>query len=450
MQKHSLTEGNITKSILWFAFPILIGNVFQQLYNIVDTSIIGNVLGDNALAAVGATAAMYGLVIAFANGFTNGFSVVLARYFGAKNEEKMRETVSWIYVLTVIIAIILTIVSNIFLRPLLILLHTPKNLIDRSDLYIRIIVSWVLITMLYNMFSAILRAIGNSRIPLYFLIISSLLNVLLDILFVKFMKFGIAGAAYATVIAQAVSVVLCIVYIWTKSPILRFSPSDLKWEPSLLTELLSIGFSMALMLVVVQIGSVALQRGVNSLGETVITAHIGGRKIDEAFMIPLGTLAMASSTFASQNLGAGKYDRIKKGIKQGILLAMAWSIISIIVVFSFGKMMIKVITGTSNDEIIQTAFLYLRINISLFLFLSILLVLRSSLQGLGRKIVPIMGSVVELVLKFVSVGIITKHLGYLGICITEPIIWVICAMMVLTDFVLFMKKLSKENMEVSA
>lgn len=436
-----MTEGNIITVILIFAFPIFLGNIFQQLYNVVDTAVIGNVLGDDALAAVGASAALYGLVIGFSSGITNGFSVVLARFFGAKDEEKMRESVAWIYVLTVVIGGILTALSLIFLHPILEALKTPDNLISRTDRYLRIILAFSLIIMIYNMFSGILRAIGNSRVPLYFLIISSVLNAILDYVFVKNLGLGIAGAAYATIIAMAISAVLCAVYIWLKCPMLHFSAAYLKWDPALLKELLTTGFSMGLMLVVVSIGSVALQRAVNSLGETIMTAHTAARKLDDVFMLPLGTLSMASSTFASQNLGAGKYDRVQKGIKQGILLAMGWSLISIVCVFCFGRSMIHLLTGTSNQEVIKWAFLYIRINIAFFMALGVLLILRSSLQGIGRKLVPVLGSVVELALKFAAAVFVADWLGYFGICILEPVIWIICALMVFLDFYIYFRKL---------
>lgn len=439
----SLSEGKILKSLVIFAIPILIGNIFQQLYNVADTAIIGNVLGDQALAAVGATSALYSLVIGFANGITNGFSVVLARVFGEKDEEKLKQTSALIYFLTVIISIILTLASVISLHSILVMLKTPENILPKTEAYLRIILTFAIVTMLYNMFSGILRAIGDSKTPLYFLLLSSALNVGLDFLFVKGLNRGIGGAAEATVIAQIVSVSLCIVYIWKKCPVLKFSMRYLKWDKALVKELLLTGFSMGLMLVVVSIGSVALQSAVNSLGEQIIAAHTAARKIDEIFMMPLGTLATAAATFASQNFGAGKYDRVYKGIKDAVLIAIGWSACAILIVFAIGKYMVKWLTGTSDAEIISNALMYMKINIVFFLVLSILLVLRSSLQGVGRKIVPVLGSGVELILKFGAVNIITNRLGYFGVCILEPIIWGICAIMVLVDFVVYQKTYKK-------
>ena len=440
-QKNSLTEGNIVKGLLIFAFPILIGNIFQQLYNVVDTAIIGNVLGDRALAAIGATSALYMLVIGFANGITNGFSVVLARAYGENDEDKIKETVSLIYVLTLGLSLVLTLLSVFGLHGVLVTLKTPSNIINETEAYLRMIFTFSTVTMLFNMFSSILRAVGDSRTPLYFLVVASLLNVGLDIIFVKVFEMGIRGAAIATIIAQVISVALCIIYVWVKCPMLGFHAKSLRWNKELFGDLVLTGFSMGLMLVVVSIGSVALQSAVNSLGEHIIAAHTAARKLDDIFMLPLGTLATASATFASQNLGAKKYDRIHKGIKAAMMLAVGWSVISVAGVFVFGRPMVKLLTGSEDYIIIENAIMYMKINIIFFFVLSVLLILRSSLQGVGRKLVPVMGSVVELVFKFGAVNIISDKLGYFGVCILEPIIWIICGGIVFLDFIVFQKKL---------
>lgn len=434
-----MTEGNITKSILLFAFPLLVGNIFQQFYNVADTAIIGHVLGDHSLAAIGASASIYNLVIGFANGITNGFAVVIARYFGAEDEKNMRKAVAWTYTLTFGIAILLTVLSMILLHPILLALNTPGDIIAETENYLRIILSGAIVTCFYNMFSGLMRAVGNSKTPLYFLILACGLNVILDIIFVKYLGMGIGGAAIATVIAQVVSVVLCVTFIYRRSKELAFYPKCVEPDWEMVKDLSSMGLSMGLMMVVVSIGSVALQKAVNSLGSDIIAAHITARKVDDIFMLPLGSISISASTFASQNLGAGKYDRIRKGIARCIMIDWIWSIFAVFVIFVFGKNLIFLISGTSNSFVMNTANQYIRINISFFVVLSVLLVLRSSLQGLGRKIIPVSGSVVELIFKFGAVGIITKQLGYFGVCILEPIIWIVCAFLVLGDFLVYIK-----------
>ncbi|MDO5522150.1 MAG: MATE family efflux transporter [bacterium] len=436
----NMTKGNPIKVILIFALPILFGNVFQQLYNVVDTAIIGNVVGDQALAAVGATAAIYSLVIGFASGMTNGFSVVLARAFGSGKEEEMRKAVSLTVVLTVLISIGITIVSIVCSKPLLVFLNTPDSIIEQSKTYLDIILLFTIVTMLYNMFAGLLRAIGNSRMPLLFLIVATIVNIVLDIIFVKGLGMGVAGAAYATVISEIVSVILSIVYIRKYCPFLWVKKEYLVLDYKLIYELLMTGLSMGLMLALTSIGSVALQSAVNSFGPEVIAAHTAARKFDDIFMLPLGTLSMAASTFASQNFGAGEKRRIYEGIKASILLAFIWSGITCFIVWVLGKLLITALTGSSDELVINTAMQYIKINIPFFFTLSILLILRSSLQGVGRKMLPLAASGIELVAKFMAVGMITPVLGYLGVCIIEPAIWIICAVIVFIDFIAFTRK----------
>lgn len=359
----ALTNGNILGGILLFAFPILIGNVFQQLYNVVDTSIIGNVLGDDALAAVGATAALYNLIIGFANGITNGFSIVIARFFGAENADELHKATAISIVLTGVVSCLLTVAGLASLKTILLFLNTPQEIFAQAESYLRIIIAFSAITMFYNMFAGMLRAIGNSRAPLYFLIIATVFNIRLDIVFVRDLGMGVAGAAYATVIAQAISVVLCILYIVKKCPIFDMKRENFRLQPAMIKELFTMGLSMGLMLVVVSIGSVVLQSAVNILGPQVITAHTAARKIDDIFMLPLGTLSLAASTFASQNYGAGKMERVKKGIISAIVIAFVWSAISCIAVLSCGRMMIVLLSGSKDSVVINTAVKYITINI---------------------------------------------------------------------------------------
>ncbi|MBO5105162.1 MAG: MATE family efflux transporter, partial [Ruminococcus sp.] len=321
----NMTEGNILRNIIYFSIPILIGNIFQQLYNIADTAIIGNILGDTALASVGASAPVYSLVIGFSNGLTNGFAVIISRYFGANDEKSMKKSVSLTYVLSGIISLILTVISLVSIRPLMTALKTPENIIGDTVEYMKIIMMFSVITIAYNMLAGMMRAIGNSKTPLYFLIVSTFINIGLDILFIKGFDMGVSGAAYATVISQGISVVLCFVYAMKKCDFLIFKKSELKWDKSLFTDLAGTGMSMGLMLAIVSVGSVILQSAVNSFGTGIITAHTAARKIDDIFMLPLGTIAMASSTFVSQNYGAKKMDRVRKGIRYSIMISTVWS-----------------------------------------------------------------------------------------------------------------------------
>lgn len=437
--KGDMTEGNPLKLIIVFAIPILIGNIFQQLYNIVDTMVIGHVLGDEALASIGATTPIYNLVIDFAYGLTNGFSVVVARCYGKKDMDALKRSTSLTMTLTLILSVILTVVSVLGINPLLRFLKTPDNIIADAQSYLMVILSFAIVTMTYNMFSGMLRAIGNSRVPLYFLVVSTIVNIVLDIVFVKYLSLGIVGAGYATVIAQVVSVVLCVLYIYTKEPMLKFDRNYLKYDKYLLSELATTGASMGLMLAIVDVGSVTLQSAVNSFGSSTITAHATARKIDSIFMMPIGTLSATCSTFSSQNFGANRMDRVKKGITSAIIVAFVWSTIATILSFVCCDSISYAVTGTSDATILKTIKQYVTINVPFFYVLSILVILRSTLQGIGKKIVPLSASIIELTSKFVAVGYIAPIFKYMGICFLEPAIWTICAILVGVAFILYTK-----------
>lgn len=430
-----MTQGNPLKLILTFSLPILFGNVFQQFYNIMDTAIVGHVLGDNALAAVGATTPFFGMITSLAYGSTNGFSMILARFFGAKDENGLRKALFMTYVLSAVLSVIFTVIALFSIEPVLRLLKTPDTIINDSIAYLRIAFGGLAIMMFYNMLAGILRAVGNSVMPLVFLIISSVVNVILDFLFVKGFGMGVGGAALATVIAQLVSVVFSLWYLLTKCPMLKIERKHMVIENDIISDLLSTAFSMAMMLAVVSLGTVALQSAVNGFDEDIIAAHTAARRMDELFMLPLSTLAVTASTYASQNFGAGRIDRIKEGIFKIFLLGFIWSTFGILVAYTVGPFLAKLITGSENALVIDTAVKYIRINFPFFYFLVPLLVLRSSLQGLNRKVVPIIGSIIELIGKFAVVAFLAPKLGYLGVCISEPIIWIICMSLVLWDFI---------------
>lgn len=436
----SLTEGSILKALILFALPILIGNIFQQLYNVADTAIIGNILGDKSLAAVGAAAPVCNLLIGFAGGLTNGFAVIIARYFGADNEHMMRKAVALTYLLSAAIAVILTAAGLIGLHPLMSALNTPSDIIADTEGYMAIIIGCSVFTIGYNMLAGMMRAIGNSRAPLYFLTVSSAANIGLDLLFIKVFDMGVRGAAIATVISQALSVALCFIYAKKKCGFLIFDKAYLKRDRPLTSDLAATGLSMGLMYAIVSVGSVILQGAVNSLGTDIVTSHTAARRIDDIFMQPIATVSMSSATFSGQNFGAGKIDRVRKGVKCGIGIAVCWSVFTVIITLLFGKPLIQAITGTASDYIISSAMSYITLNTACFFILSALVVLRSSLQGVGRKIVPVSASGIEMILKIFASSLLAPALGYFGICITEPIIWLVCAAVVAVDYFIFVRK----------
>ena len=424
----NMTEGNPVRIIMAFAVPLFIGNVFQQIYNLVDTMIAGHFLGDGAIAAIGATSVLYSLLMNLAWGLNNGYCIILSRIFGGGDREDFRSGAATMIKLNLGIGILLTVVSVAFLKPMMRLLLTPEEVFDQSYLYIVIILGGMITTIAYNGCAGFLRAIGNSRTPLYFLILSSLLNLTLDTVFVVLLHTGIAGAAFATVIAQAVSALLCMGYIFRNYKEYLPRLSDWKINRELSAEMFSTGFSMALMQCVFSLGSVILQRSINALNTNIITAHTAARRVYEMLMIPMTTISSATSTFVGQNYGAKKYHRIVEANRKMLLVQLAWSVFSILVCWTLGSPLIVLLTATKNKEIIENALLNLRLSTACFFPLGALFILRYSMQAMGHKVLPVLSSTIELVVKVISAAALVPALGYLGVAVTEPVIWCLCAL----------------------
>ena len=419
-----LTQGNITKLILGFSIPLLLGNIFQLFYNLADTRIVGQFISENALAAVGATSALNSVIIGFLNGLTNGFSIVTARYFGAKEFDKMRQSIALSLTLGLATSVLLTVFSIIFTEPLLKILNTPDDIIKQAKAYIIIIFAGMTITMLYNVCASVLRAIGDTVSPLIFLIISTLVNIGLDFLFILGFKMGVEGAAYATIIAQAISVVLCFVYIFKKHKELIPEKKDFGFNARMAGNMYATGVSMGLMISLVGIGTVVMQGAINIFGTQIIVAHTTARKISEIYFLPISVFGMAAATFSSQNLGAGKIDRVRKGLIQTTLITWVWSIIVILLTWICTPFLVHLITGIDNPETIAVVTKYMKINTALYFILDIVIIFRNALQGVGDKISPIASSVLELVGKCLVAKILAPRLGYFGIMISEPLVWI--------------------------
>lgn len=418
-----LTRGSILRAMLVFAIPLFISNLFQQLYNTADTMIVGNVLGDQSLAAIGSTSAVFELIIGFANGVGSGFGIVAACFWGSGDRQKLKRTVAASLLLSLGLSAILMLLSSLALRPLLVLLKTPADILDEAYGYISIICMAVAITMLYNLGAALLRAIGDSVTPLVILLIASVLNIALDFLFMTRFSMGIAGAAVATVIAQGVCCIFCLIFILRKVPALVPSGKDFVFEPSLYQELLGQGFSMGFMLSIVSMGTVVLQGAINVLGTSVIAAHTTARKLFNLLSMPTSTISAAVATFTSQNKGANQYRRIRQGMFQANLITIAYSLaVTVLIVFA-APALVGLMSGSSDQFLLDTGSLYLYINVPFFIPLGILLNLRSGLQGMGRKIVPLFSSIIELLGKLLFALLLIPMVGYLGVCFCEPFVW---------------------------
>ncbi len=418
-----LTQGKPIPLIIRFAIPIFIGNIFQLLYSLVDTRIVGDLLGEESLAAVGSTNSVNTLIVGFLFGLTNGFAIIVARRFGAKKEEELRKSVAGTIVLGLATSLLLTILSSIFLYPLLEVLNTPKEVIDEAYSYIRIIFLGMTISMIYNICSSLLRAIGDTITPLFFLILAVVMNGVLDYTLIKYTNLGVKGAALATVISQLFSGLLCIIYIYKKYPFLHPKKQDFKLNKNLVTSMLQIGLSMGFMSSLVSIGTVALQSSINTFGKETIVAHTAARKLTELFMLMFTTLGTAMATFAGQNLGAGKIDRVKYGIRKSILIGWIWSGGVILVTYTCAPMLIRFVTASENTNIIDTATLYLRVNTVFYFVTAMITIIRNAMQGIGETKIPVFSSMVELVGKVLIVIFLTPKLDYMGVIIAEPIVW---------------------------
>ena len=418
-----LTKGSPLPLILGFAVPVLIGNLFQLFYNLADTRIVGSFLGDQALAAVGATSSLNSLMIGMMNGLSNGFAMIPARNFGANDREQVRRSIGAIFVLSLLTTAVLTVLTVGFLPQILSMLNTPSDLIGQAAAYFRIILLGMTVTLLYNVSAAVLRAIGDSVTPLLFLILAAVLNVGLDLLCVGVLGLGVQGAALATVAAQTVSVVCCLLYARKKYPMFWPRREDFRVSVNLAGQLYGAGVSMALMLSLVNFGSVFLQGVINTFGVNIIVAHTAARRLTELFMLPMAVLGVTLATYCSQNYGAKRPDRIRQGLWQGLLLAWAGWLLAVVLSFTIVPTLVRMVTGTDNQEVIQTATRYLRINTIFYFVTDVISLVRNSLQGVGDRWTPLVSSSIELFGKLGIVIFLTPSLGYFGVMISEPIVW---------------------------
>ena len=418
-----LLHGPIFRNLLLFAIPIFISNLFQQLYNAADAMIVGNVLGDTSLAAVGACASIYELLVGFGLGIGNGLAIVTARAYGAQDPDKVKKTVAGSMVIGLVASAFITIFGLLFLRPLLQALDTPPEILDEAYSYIIEIARFVVVMFAYNLCAALLRAVGNSVMPLVFLIFSSCLNVGLDYWFVAGLEMGVRGAAVATVLSQALSVALCIVYILRYAKHLVPSRRHFRLEKGLYRELITQGLSMGLMSSIVSAGSVILQYGINGLGTLVIAGHTAARKLFTFTDMPVIAMATAGSTFVSQNRGADKPDRIRKGMKQIWMFAFGTAIVMTVLMSLFSGVLVRLVSGSSAPVVLENGARYLCWTAPFYSVLGVLLATRYALQSLGQKVLPLISSGIELVGKIIFMLVFIPRFGYDAVILCEPVIW---------------------------
>ena len=421
----SLTEGKPMALILTFAFPIFAGRLFQMIYSLVDTKIVGSVIGSSALAAVGSVSILYNLINGFLSGLTLGFSVVCAQSFGRGDLERVRKNVAGTVVLGFLSAFLIVGVTVVLLKPILGWMQVPPEQFEMAYDYILVLLCGMFATLAYNICADVLRAIGDSVTPLFFLIIASVLNVILDYFFVSGLHFGVAGAAYATVLAQCLSAVLCLLYIRKHYTILHLKKSDFRIEKEMVSTLFQNGIAMGLMSCLVNFGTLILQTGVNGLGETVIVAHTAARKIFEIFCLPVSVLGASMATYCGQNFGAGKYGRIKSGMKAVLGIGLCFYVVGVFLSFPVSAHLVGFVASTSDSEVLYWGSTYLKCNMSFQAVCVLIVILRNSMQGFGDQKTPVVSSFIELVAKIVFTFIFVKQFGYWGVIWTEPVAWIL-------------------------
>lgn len=434
MATKELTSGSPIKLITFFMLPIFLGNIFQQLYNLVDALIVGRIIGINALAAVGATSPIIFMIISFIFASTQGFTVITAQKFGAREYDLVKKSLAASIVLSAALTIIVTLISAPFAYQMLAFLRTPTDIIDMADTYLFIMLVGIFATVFYNLSSNVIRALGDSKTPLYFLIFASILNVFLDIYFIVNLKMGIAGAGWATVLSQAVSTVLCLAFMFWKFPILRLKKEDWNVSKDFYMEHLRVGIPMGFQMSVLSIGIIALQFVLNGFGSVAVAAFTTAMRVDQLFTQVYLALGATMAVFAAQNFGAKKLSRIKEGAKASILIAFITSIFSILVLTFFSGDLVALFMSEVDPEVVRLAEIYLHILMIFFFFLGVLLIFRNILQGMGSVMAPLASGIAELIARTACAFIFGHYFGYVGICTATPAAWATAALVLFIGY----------------
>lgn len=422
--KKDMTVGSPWKLILAFGIPLVIGNIFQQFYNMVDSIIVGKYVGKAALAAVGSTGSLNFMIIGFGIGICSGFGIPIAQSFGGKKIKQMKEYIVNSFYLCAVITVVMTIITVIALPTILTWMQTPADIYDQAYGYIVVIFVGLFATMIYNMLSSILRAIGDSKTPLYFLILSSIINIILDLFFITQLKMGAPGAAYATVIAQFISGIACYIYMKKKTDILTFEHDEKRFQKHLCVKLLQMGLPMALQFSITAVGSVVIQSAVNTLGSDVVAAVTAAMKISIMLTQPLETLGLTMATYGGQNLGANQIERIFRGVKVSYLIGAIYCVIAFVFVYLTSDYLSLLFIDASETVIIGEIKQYLIANSICYYILSILFILRNLLQGLGYSFLAMFGGVAEMIARCIVAFCFVGSIGFGAICIANPLAWI--------------------------
>lgn len=442
-----LTVGRPLKNIILFTLPIFVGNVFQQLYSMIDAIIVGRTISEQAMAGVGATGAISFLIIGFVQGLTAGFAVKTSQLFGAKNEEGIRRSIASSILLCIILSVVLTAVSVLTTMPLLKLMKTPDDIIQYSYDYIVTIYWGLIASVFYNMASSVLRALGDGKTPLVFLIVAALLNVAFDFLFILGFGMGVEGAGWATVLAQALSAIGCFLFMFGKFKQYRIKAKHFGNRFKFYWQHMAIGLPMALQYSITAIGMMVQQTALNKLGTVYVTAYTAASKVDQLAQQSTNALGTAVATYCGQNYGAGQFKRIKDGVTDSIIVGIICSLGSFALVYFGAEPFTKLFVDEASQEILDLSKQFLFWQGLLYVFLAAIFVYRNALQGIGRSTLTMIAGTLELIMRSLASIILAGKFGFLGICLSSPSAWIGADVFLIIAYYVIMHKVIKRAMQ---
>lgn len=440
-----MTSGSPAKLIFGFAIPMFLGLLFQQFYSMVDTLIVGKFLGVNPLAGVGSTSSLNFMVLGFCMGVCNGFAIPVAQMFGAKEEHRLRRYVTNGAWLCIVFSIVMTLVVVAVCRPVLVLMQTPEEIFEYAYVYIVIVFWGIPCTFLYNILAAIIRSLGDSKTPVIFLAISSGINIVLDLVFVLVFDMGVEGPAIATVLAQGISGIICLWYMYRKFPVLHASRDEWKPELHYMGKLCYIGVPMGLQYSVTAIGTLVLQAAVNGLGAAVVAGVTAAQKINMFISCPIESLGQTMAPYAGQNMGAGKIDRIGKGLKSAVLMGWGVSIICFLIAVLFGKQLTTLFVDASETTIISYSYQFLLYCTGGYCLLTLVNTVRFTIQGMGFSVFAILSGIMEMIARILAATVVVQMIGFAGTCLAHPMAWLFADVFLIPAFFWCRKKVAKQG-----
>ncbi|UJF16381.1 MATE family efflux transporter [Jeotgalibaca sp. MA1X17-3] len=439
-----MTKGNPLQLIIQFTIPMLLGNIFQQFYSMADTYIVSQTLGVEAFTAVGATGSITFLILGLAAGLTAGLSVVTAQYFGKKDHQGLRRSLAAGTIISAVVALLLTIFATRYTREILVFMKTPASLIDNAHAYLSVVFSGTAASVFYNLLSNMMRAIGDSKTPLLFLAVASVVNIILDYVFILVFHTGVEGAGYATVFSQMIATIFCLIYIYKKIPILRIHKEDWKLTRKEIAHHLQIGLPMGFQSSIIAIGTMSIQVTLNGLGATAVAATTAAEKINGIATMPLQSFGITMATYTAQNFGAGKLDRIWDGVQKITRVVLIYSFVMGTVLIFFGRKFATIFVGSENQAILDHVETYFLTNATFYFLLAMLFIYRYTLQGLGKSTAPTAAGIMELLSRIIAAIVLSQSFGYLGVSLAGPLAWLGALIPLMGSYYLTKRALTKD------